>query len=62
MENSRFIIKGKRLEQQSEMRDDLYSLISDCWKQEPYERLEITQIISKLQEIFNRTTEFNLIS
>ena len=46
-----FIIKGKRLQQPSDMRDDIYSLISECWKQEPKERLEITQIISKLQEI-----------
>ena len=45
-------MKGKRLEQPKEMRDNIYSLITKCWCQEPKERLEITQIISKLQEIF----------
>ena len=46
-----FVMSGKRLEKPSEMRNGIYSLISECWKQEPKERLEITQIISKLQEI-----------
>ena len=46
-----FICKGKRLQKSSDMRDDIYSLINECWKQEQKERLEITQIISKLQEI-----------
>ena len=46
-----FVMSGKRLEQPKGMNDDIYSLISECWKQEPKERLEITQIISKLQEI-----------
>ena len=44
-----FIIKGKRLEKPKRMRNDIYSLISECWKQEPKERLEITQIVSKLE-------------
>ena len=46
-----FVCKRNRLEQPDSMREDIYSLISECWKQEPKERLEITQIISKLQEI-----------
>ena len=48
---AKFVISGKRLEKPKGMRDDIYSLINECWKQEPKERLEITQIISKLQEI-----------
>ena len=48
---SEFVIKGKRLDKPSEMREDIYSLISECWKQEPKERLEITQIISKLTSL-----------
>ena len=46
-----FVMNGKRLDKPSEMRDDIYSLISECWKQEPKERLEITQIISKLSSL-----------
>ena len=46
-----FICKGKRLQKPSDMRDDIYSLINECWKQEPKERLEITQIISKLSSL-----------
>ena len=43
-----FVLTGNRLEKPESMRDDIYSFISECWKQEPKERLEITQIISKL--------------
>ena len=33
------------------MNDDVYELITQCWKQEPKERLEITQIIEKLSSM-----------
>ena len=32
-----FVISGKRLDKPKGMRDDIYSLISECWKQEPKE-------------------------
>ena len=46
-----FVISGKRLDKPNNMNDDIYSLIIECWKQEPKERLEITQIISKLSSL-----------
>ena len=48
---SEFVMSGKRLKKPKEMREDIYSLISECWKQNPKERLEITQIISKLSSL-----------
>ena len=48
-----FICKGKRLQKPSDMRDDIYSLISECWCQEPKERLVIEAIIERLTTIHN---------
>ena len=46
-----FVMSGKRLDKPKGMREDIYSLISECWCQKPKERLEITQIISKLTSL-----------
>ena len=47
------IINGNRLDKPKGMRDDIYSLISECWKQEPKERLQIDKIIFRLEYILN---------
>ena len=36
------------------MREDIYSLIIECWKQEPKERLEIDQVINRLELMNNK--------
>ena len=44
-----FVTSGKRLDKPDNMKDDIYSIISKCWKQEPKERMIIDQVIESLQ-------------
>ena len=46
-----FMCKGDRLNKPESMRDDIYELITQCWQQEPKERLEITQIKDRLTSL-----------
>ncbi|KAL7716864.1 Protein serine/threonine kinase [Entamoeba marina] len=43
-----FISSGKRLPQPDSMCDSIYSLIDDCWKQEPSDRIGIEEIIERI--------------
>ncbi|KAL7711807.1 Protein serine/threonine kinase [Entamoeba marina] len=40
-----FVTEGKRLAKLDIMNDSIYSLIDNCWKQDPKERCDISQII-----------------
>ncbi|KAL7713823.1 Protein serine/threonine kinase [Entamoeba marina] len=44
-----FVSKGERLEKPNTMNETIYSLISNCWKQEPKERYEIEDVIEKIE-------------
>ena len=46
-----FVISGKRLQQPSDMNDDIYKLITHSWQQEPHERMNIISIIQKLESL-----------
>ncbi|KAL7720822.1 Protein serine/threonine kinase [Entamoeba marina] len=48
---AKFITNGKRLEKPDTMNESIYSLITNCWKQEPKERYEIENVIEKLEEM-----------
>ncbi|KAL7713619.1 Protein serine/threonine kinase [Entamoeba marina] len=42
---------GERLSKPDEMNDEIYDLISNCWKHEQEERYEINQIVQKFEEM-----------
>ena len=44
-----FVCKGKRLDKLDNMRDDVYSIITECWCEEPKERLEIDEVVKLLE-------------
>ena len=46
-----FICQGKRLDKPDDMRNDMYQLITKCWKQDPHEKLSIVSIVEKLTEL-----------
>ena len=46
-----FVIGGSRLEKPESMEDDMYTLITQCWCQDPKERLPIEQIITSLSKL-----------
>ncbi|KAL7717799.1 Protein kinase domain containing protein [Entamoeba marina] len=46
-----FVTKGERLEQTKNIGDGIYDLISNCWKHTPEERLQIDEIVEKLESI-----------
>ena len=48
---SKFVCKGGRLDKPSEMRDDVFKLICNCWKENPKERYTIDEIILALGEL-----------
>ena len=43
-----FVISSERLPKPKEMRDDIYSLISECWVHETHKRLKIDKVVIKL--------------
>ena len=49
-----FVEKGNRLNKPSEMNQDIYSLITQCWQQDPKERITIDQVITQLQSLLNQ--------
>ncbi|KAL7716711.1 Protein kinase domain containing protein [Entamoeba marina] len=46
-----FVTKGERLEQTKNINDGIYDLISNCWKHTPEERLQIKEIVERLESI-----------
>ena len=46
-----YVCKGKRLEKPSTMNEHIYSIITQCWCQEPKERMNIISIVQKLQSL-----------
>ena len=46
-----FIMKGNRLQKPESMKEIVYSFISECWCQEPKERLEIVSVLNTLEKI-----------
>ncbi|KAL7718095.1 Protein serine/threonine kinase [Entamoeba marina] len=46
-----FVTSGDRLKPTDDMNDKEYSLISNCWKQDPKERYEIGEVVKKLEEM-----------
>ncbi|KAL7720564.1 Tyrosine kinase [Entamoeba marina] len=46
-----FVSKGERLSKPNTMNESIYSLITNCWKQEAKERYSIEDVIKKLEEM-----------
>ena len=46
-----FVMNGKRIEKPTNMREDIYELITKSWQQDPRERLTIEQIITRLKSL-----------
>ena len=44
-----FVMSGKRLEKPLEINDEIFELITQCWCQDPEERMKISNIVQKLQ-------------
>ena len=44
-------MNGQRLKMPSSMNENVYELITKCWKQEPKERIEIDGVIAELQSL-----------
>ena len=49
-----FITSGKRLEKPEDMDKTYYEIIEGSWKQEPKERLTITEIEKELNSLYNK--------
>ena len=49
-----FISKGKRREKGKHMTDEEYSMIKESWQQEEKERLPITKIRKRIEEIYSK--------
>ena len=48
-----FIKSGKRLPKPETMREDIYELISKCWKQKPEERIKINEVVKEIINLRN---------
>ena len=49
-----FVSSGHRMRKKHEISDDEYDLIEKCWCQNPNDRLEIKEIIKKLEELYGK--------
>lgn len=38
-------------EQQRKLLEDCWKLLEDCWKQDPAERLEMTEVVQRIEEM-----------
>ena len=47
-----FVCDGKRIDKPEIMSDSMFKLVTECWYQQPRERLKISEIIKRLETIY----------
>ncbi|ELP84668.1 protein serine/threonine kinase, putative [Entamoeba invadens IP1] len=48
-----FVLKGNRESKPDGMKVEMYSLIEDCWKQDQEDRLKISEVVARLQAMYD---------
>ncbi|ELP86358.1 protein serine/threonine kinase, putative [Entamoeba invadens IP1] len=49
-----YVSNGLRLNRPENVKESIYEVIQKCWKHNPIERLEVSSVVSKLQELYEQ--------